>query len=74
VNYEEQEVELQTLVVKGCGPNLLGRDWLRVLSLHWKELFKMQVDKIIQESPLGGLIDKYSEVFHLGKTWDIQMS
>ena len=26
VNYEKQEVELQTLVVEGSGPNLLGRD------------------------------------------------
>ena len=28
VKYEKQEVELQTLVVEGSGPNLLGRDWL----------------------------------------------
>ena len=56
VKYEKQEVELQTLVVEGSGPNLLGRDWLRVLILNWKELFKMQVDKSNQESPLGGLI------------------
>ena len=39
--------------MEGCGPNLLGRDWLRVLTLN-------------QESPLGGLIDKYSEVFEEG--------
>ena len=63
VKYEKQEVELQTLVLEGCGPNLLGRDWLRVLTLNWKGLFKMQVDESNQESPLEGLIDKYSEVF-----------
>ena len=34
VKYEKQEVELQTLVVEGSGPNLLGRDWLRVLTLN----------------------------------------
>ena len=66
VKYEKKEVELQTLVVEGCGPNLLGRDWLRVLTLNWKELFKLQLDKNNQESPLGGLIDKYSEVFEEG--------
>ena len=66
MKYEKHEVELQTLIVKGCGPNLLERDWLRVLSLNWKELFKMQVDKSNQESPIGGLIDKYSEVFEEG--------
>ena len=66
VKYEKQEVELQTLVGEGSGPNLLGRDWLRVLALNWKELFKMQVDKGNQESPLEGLIEKYSEVFEEG--------
>ena len=66
MKYEKQEVELRTLVVEGCGPNLLGRDWLRVLTLNWKELFKMQMDKSNQESPLGRLIVKYSEVFEEG--------
>ena len=41
VKYEKQEVELQTPVVEGSGPNLLGKAWLRVLTLNWKELFKM---------------------------------
>ena len=39
VKYEKQEVELQTLAEKGCGRNLLGKDWLRFLTLIWKELF-----------------------------------
>ena len=30
MRYEQQEEKLQTLVVEGCGPSLLGRDWLRV--------------------------------------------
>ena len=63
VNYEKQEVELQTLVVEGSGPNLLGRDWLRVLRLNWKELFTIQVDENNHESSFGRLIDQYSEVF-----------
>ena len=66
VKYEKQEEDLQTLVVGGSGPNLLGRDWLRVLTLNWKELFKMKVDKSNQESSLVGLIDKFSEVFEEG--------
>ena len=52
--------------MEGSGTNLLGRDWLRVLTLNWKELFKIQADKGNQESPIGGLIDKYSEVFEEG--------
>ena len=35
--------------LEGCGPNLLERDWLRVLTLNWKELFKIQVEKSNQE-------------------------
>ena len=66
VKYEKQGVELQTLVVEGSGPNLLGRDWLRVLRLNWKELFKIQVDGNNQESLLGRLIQQYSEVFQEG--------
>ena len=66
VKYEKQEVALQTLVVEGSGPNLLGRDWLRVLTLNWKELFKMQVVKNNQESSLEKLVDRYSEVFSEG--------
>lgn len=66
MKYEKQEVELQTLVVEGSGPNLLGRDWLRVLTLNWKELFKMQVVKNNQGSSLEKLVDRYSEVFREG--------
>ena len=66
VKYEKQEVELQTLVVEGSGPNLLGRDWLRVVTLNWKELFKMQVVKNNQGSSLEKLVDRYSEVFSEG--------
>ena len=57
---------LQTLVVDGSWPNLLGRDSLRVLRLNWKKLFKRQVDENKQESLLGSSIDQYSEVFRKG--------
>jgi len=39
---------------------------LQTLGRHWLELLKMQVDKSNQESPLEGLMDKYSEVFEEG--------
>lgn len=64
VKYEKPEVELQTLVVEGSGPDLMGRDWLSVLTLNWKALFKMQVVKYNQEYSLGKLVD--SEVFREG--------
>lgn len=64
MKYEKPEVELQTLVVEGSGPDLMGRDWLSVLTLNWKALFKMQVVKYNQEYSLGKLVD--SEVFREG--------
>ena len=33
VKYGNQQQELEALVVKGSGPNLLGRDWLQVIHL-----------------------------------------
>ena len=51
--------------MEGYGPNLLGRDWLRVHD-QLEGVVQMQVDKSNQESPLGGLNDKYSEVFEEG--------
>ena len=55
VKYEKQEVELQTLVVEGWGPNLLGRDWLRVLTLNWKELIHVDPEarpKFLKAKPV----------------------
>ena len=66
VKYEEQENELSTLVVEGSGPSLLGRDWLKLVKLDWKKLFKMSMDEKQVESRLEKLINPYSEVFEEG--------
>ena len=58
VNYQDQEVELNLVVVKGAGPALLGRNWLSDLILNWHE--------ILHTSLISGvdlLINKYSKVF-----------
>ena len=45
-------------VVNGDGPNLMGRDWLSQFQINLKE-----VNLVEPNSPLGEVLDKYSEVF-----------
>ena len=49
---------LPVLVVKGSGPCLLGRDWLRALKLNWQKIFQVRSHDKLQE-----LLQKYSHVF-----------
>jgi len=39
VVYKSQSVQLSLVVVKGSGTALMGRNWLEVLQLDWKEIF-----------------------------------
>lgn len=41
VKYEGQKKNLNALIVKGDGPNLLGRDWLEEIRLDWNTIFYM---------------------------------
>ena len=38
VVYEDQRAQLPLIVVKGDGPTLLGRNWLKKLILNWSQL------------------------------------
>ena len=38
VNYAQQKKTFPLVVVKGTGPNLLGRGWLEALKLKWDEI------------------------------------
>ena len=38
VTYKDQQYNLQLVVVEGNGPPLLGRDWLKVIKLDWREI------------------------------------
>ena len=57
VQYGEQESQLLLIVVKGKGPSLFGRDWLKVIKLDWQGIYSLQ------ESPLDTLLSQYQEVF-----------
>ena len=43
VTYRDTEYVLTIHVVKGNGPNLMGRDWIGILPLNWSELFHVTV-------------------------------
>lgn len=66
VNYGQQVYHgLKLLIVQGAGPSLLGRDWLRVVKLDWRNIAK--VSRVSQssslESHVAALRDRYREVF-----------
>ena len=62
VKYQDQQYCLPAIVVKGPGPNLLGRDWLQVVKLNWQNIFKIQ-----EENPqLQSILDAHGEVFSEG--------
>ena len=67
VHYGQQtHRNLKLLVVSGPGPCLLGRDWLRVIRLDWRQIAKVSAsipssgDLAAQVSALQG---RYHEVF-----------
>ena len=51
VKYNEQVATLPLIITSGTGPSLLGRDWLSVLKLDWKEIFVLQSPR----RPSGGI-------------------
>ena len=62
VKYQDQQYCLPAIVVKGPGPNLLGRDWLQVVKLNWQNIFKIQ-----EENPqLQSTLDAHGDVFSEG--------
>ena len=64
VSYNQQLSTLVLYVVKGTGPSLLGRDWLRHIKLDWKTLG--QVASVNHVTILDSLLKRYHEVFQGG--------
>ena len=42
VKYGDQEAKLPALVIGGDGPDLFGRDWLKVIRINWSQIFKVE--------------------------------
>ena len=60
VSYKGQTKKLPVLVVKEGGPNLVGRNWLRVIRLDWRAIFRLQIG---QNQELEALLSRNKEVF-----------
>ncbi len=60
VTYKGEIKQLTLLVVKGEGPNLLGRNWLKAIQLDWRAIFRLQMS---QQQELNGLLSRHGEVF-----------
>lgn len=57
IKYEDQRACLPLVVVDGCGPSLLGRNWLPHLRLDWHSVCR------IQHTGLDDLLAEYADVF-----------
>eukprot|EP00731_Ephydatia_muelleri_P002073 Em0001g2073a len=70
-----QPLKLRLIVVKGEGPSLMGREWIRRMEIDWKTLCRdsrlaiHQVPSQVLGSPVESLIQRYSDLFRndLGK-------
>ena len=75
VQYKGQPLKLRLIVVKGDGPSLMGREWIRRMEIDWKTLCRdsrlaiHQVPSQVLGSPVESLIQRYSDLFRndLGK-------
>ena len=67
VTYGQQtHSDLKLLVVQGSGPTLMGRDWLRVIRLDWRNIAKVTLSVPSSgdlASQVSALQDRYQEVF-----------
>ena len=66
VCYNNKSQDLQLTVVEGKGPNLLGRNWLRVLGIDWSTVNKLEVNEVQTDEKLKlkeDFLDQYKELF-----------
>ena len=58
INYKGQVAYLPLVVVKGKGPNLLGRNWLEKIRLDWRGIHYLQ-------EKLMSVVAKHEELFQV---------
>ena len=60
VEYEGQTGKMPLLRVGGCGPTLLGRDWLSQIQLNWRQI------NHVHSASLQSVLSRYPSVFKEG--------
>jgi hypothetical protein len=65
IRYAEQEANLPIIVVKGNGPNLMGRNILKKIKLRWEDIFKCDATNKLDTKPQC-IRTKYKAVFEPG--------
>ena len=63
IKYGNQEAILPALVIRGDGPNLFGRDWLKVIRINWSEIFKVEAKQQVKNHGLQRVLEANKEVF-----------
>ena len=63
VKYGDQEAKLPALVIGGDGPNLIGRDWLKVIRINWSQIFKVEAKQQVANHGLQLVLEEHKEVF-----------
>ena len=66
VKYGDQQAKLPALVIQGDGPNLFGRDWLRVIRVNWNQIFKVGAQQQVPSQELHRVLEERKEVFQEG--------
>ena len=60
VAYHDQEAVLPVVITGNDGPVLMGRDWLSVLKLEWRQIKRISLEPV---NKLDLLQTKYSSLF-----------
>lgn len=64
VKYEDQKLNLNMIVASYVDrPTLLGRDWLRSLTLDWNKIFSITTDSCDAQSSIKFLLNSYATLF-----------
>ena len=63
VTYKNHTEQLTLLVVAGSGPTLLGRDWLKHITLDWYELNRLSLSPTVQ---CQEVVDRHPDLFSDG--------